>query len=106
MNWHTPQTARAFWTDAARLSDEQVTAYLAVARSAVLAFAPLPDDATVIPETYLLAQVMHARNVANAAKGATGPVDPDTGYAAPVTTPLDWHVRQMLVPTLAFGGIA
>lgn len=162
--WHTPHSARAFWTDAAKLSDDTLTVYLTAARSACLAFAPLPavkpqvqivatfengkvtgqefrfsadlpanytGDYTLpvdsdvnlvvtfangspvaqqlegsIPEEYALAQVMHARNLYNAAKGATGPVDPETGWAAPVTTPLDWHVRQLLQPTTAFGGIA
>ncbi|WP_156784902.1 hypothetical protein [Microbacterium sp. BH-3-3-3] len=100
-------TARIFWKDAARLNDEIVSTYLTVARAACLAFAPIAlteDDA--VPEHYRLAQVMHARNVYNAVNGDTQPVDPETGYGQIVSTPLDWHVRQLLRPVTAWGGIA
>lgn len=51
--WHTPFSARAFWKDAAALSDETVSTYLVAARSACLAFAPLPE-VTPAPTTQLV----------------------------------------------------
>jgi len=82
--------------------------YLTVAASACLAFAPLPDlDPEEVPENYRLAQVMHARNVYNAVLGNSGAqVDPDTGYTVMASTPLDWHIRQLLRPVSAWGAVA
>ncbi|MDU0367672.1 hypothetical protein RWH45_10625 [Microbacterium sp. KSW4-17] len=106
--WHTPHSARAFWKDAAGLSDETVAVYLTVAAQACLAFAPLPDlDPEEIPENYRLAQVMHARNIHNAVQNGGGAQqDQDTGFVIMAPAPLDWHIRQLLRPVTAWGAIA
>lgn len=104
--WHTPASARVFWKDASRLTDVRLQELLWIAREAVIAYAPFLSG-TEIPDSWRLAQVMHARNIYNASQGDVGgQVNPETGWSTPSVMPLDWHIRQLLTPTRAFGGIA
>jgi hypothetical protein len=116
--WHTVETARNEWADAPYDEDGGdaiLTELLAVARTAVQAFAPDPatsptyiivdgipvlvDDET-IPDGYRRAQLLQARNVWNSSRaGASG--DFDDGSFGLSSFPLDWQVRQLIRPKRA-----
>lgn len=110
--WHTPDTARDQWSDAP-LDDEQLTELLVVAREAVLAYAPaLTGETEVVdgyivvsnpPTSYVVAQLMQARNIWNSSK-ASPSGDFDGGGYGLTTFPLDWQIKQILRPRSVFGG--
>lgn len=97
IGWSSLAGARNLWP--VGLEDGELQTYLDAARQAVEAYAPaLPSGETTVPEHWVLAQVMQARNLFNAARAnpASGDVDA-VGYAL-AARPLDWHVRQILRP--------
>jgi hypothetical protein len=107
-NWHTVESARDQWPDAPSDygddGDDTLLELLAVAKEAVLAYAPAvpvtepPADPDVIPDGYRLAQLMQARNVWNSAKTSSSS-DLDAGqYGISAGFPLDWQVRQLIRP--------
>lgn len=100
--WHTPETARDQWVDAP-LHDEQLQQLLDVAKQAVLAYAPVITDPNEPPTSYVVAQLMQARNVWNSGK-ATPSGDFDGGGYGLTTHPLDWQIKQILRPRSVFGG--
>lgn len=100
--WHTPETARDQWVDAP-LDDEQLEQLLDVAKEAVLAYAPVITDPNEPPTSYVVAQLMQARNVWNSGK-ATPSGDFDGGGYGLTTHPLDWQIKQILRPRSVFGG--
>lgn len=114
--WHTVASARNQWADAPYDTDEDegddtLLELLAVAKSAVLAFAPdlsgntfVDDDGyivnygdNVVPTNYRVAQLMQARNVWNSSK-ASPAGSFDNGEYGLTSFPLDWQVRQLLRP--------
>ena len=99
--WHTPETARDQWVDAP-LDDGQLQQLLDVAKQAVLAYAPVITDPNP-PTSYVVAQLMQARNVWNSGK-ATPSGDFDGGGYGLTTHPLDWQIKQILRPRSVFGG--
>lgn len=111
--WHTVESAREQWPDAPvdeDGGDEQLTELLAVAKDAILAFAPVStspslvvvDDILVpseddVPDGYRMGQLLQARNVWNSSRaGAAG--DMDGGSYGLTSFPLDWQVRQLVRP--------
>lgn len=106
VTWATPDDARKFWRDAP--ADEDVlSVYLGAARVAVEAFAPaLPEDAEELPDNYLLAQIMQARNTWNAGKASPSTGDFDGGGFGISAMPLDWQIKQLLRPQRGLGAIA
>ena len=118
--WATPEVARKYWRDAPA-DDAVLVTYLSAARVACLTFAPLPVDASTgygedpyggygggdeIPDNYLLAQVMQARNTWNSGKAAPGDGAFDGGGFGISSMPLDWQIKQLLRPQRALGAIA
>jgi hypothetical protein len=106
-NWHTPATVAVFWRSAP--ADTTVTsAYLEVAKQSCLDYAPLPAGigADNIPENYRLAQAMQARNLYNAGLASPRSGDFDGSEYGAAVFPLDWTVQQILLPVIAFGGVA
>jgi len=98
--WHTLASARRDWPDAPD-NDVWLWTVLAVARTAVEAFAPALAGDPLPPLHYRQGQMMQARNVWNAAK-----VDPSSGGLGEGEFvmrpfPLDWMVRQVLRPKTA-----
>jgi hypothetical protein len=104
-DWHTLDSIRDEWPDAEAIPDVSLWGLLASAKVQVIAFAPRLDDDDPVPANYLEAQRIQARNVWNAASVAPdGSVGSDDFIVRPF--PLDWHVRQILRPKRAVGGIA
>jgi hypothetical protein len=101
--WHTVESARDEWPDAPTDygdgGDDSLESLLAVAKEAVIAYAPAVDEElTTIPDGYRLAQLMQARNVWNSQKVSTAG-DFDGGqYGISASYPLDWQVRQLIRP--------
>src|SRR5688500_6880490 len=101
--WHTVESARDEWPDAPTDygdgGDDSLESLLAVAREAVVAYAPAVEEAlTDIPDGYRAAQLMQARNVWNSTKVSTSG-DFDGGqYGISASYPLDWQVRQLIRP--------
>jgi hypothetical protein len=120
--WADTETARKLWRDAPA-DDAVLVLYLSAAREACLAFAPLPEDddstggygedpyggyggGSDIPDRYLLAQVMQARNSWNSGKASPSDGVFDGSGFGIGTAPLDWQVKQLLRPQRALGAIA
>jgi hypothetical protein len=123
--WAAPETARKLWRDAPA-DDETLQLYLNSAQTAVISYAPpltqglidalypseylFPSDnlfpmETLIPESWLLAQIMQARNIFNSSKASPGGDFEGSGYGLSAF-PLDWQVRQLIRPQRALGAIA
>lgn len=105
--WHTLESARDQWVDAP-LDDDQLSDLLAVAKDAVLAYAPVdddldPEDPDTIPDGYRVAQLLQTKNVWNSGY-ATPSGDLDGSAYGLTTFPLDWQVKQLLRPRTVFGG--
>lgn len=94
--WLDISTARAEWWDAPD-DDTTLARLLEVAKTQVIAFAPTLDDITRPTESYVLAQLMQARNLWN-----TGRIAPDSTAAVDGFViqphPLDWQIKQLLRP--------
>lgn len=119
--WHTVESIRSYWDDANQITDALLEELLEVAQSAIIAYAPAPSeefpeltldewedawddgwgtDSESIPTRFRLAQMMHTRNLWNAARvGVDGSAGGDTFEIQP--RPLDWHVKQILRPARA-----
>jgi hypothetical protein len=98
--WHDETSARDQWPDAPVDEDDgdtQLVELLAVARAAVLAYAPVLADEEVIPDSYRVGQLMQARNIWNSSK-AQPSGEFDNGSYGLSSFPLDWQVRQLLRP--------
>ena len=101
--WHDLESARDEWPDAPTDygdgGDDSLATLLAVAKEAVIAYAPAVEEAlTTIPDSYRQAQLMQARNVWNSQKVSVGG-DFDGGqYGLSAGFPLDWQVRQLIRP--------
>jgi hypothetical protein len=102
--WHTVETARDEWPDAPTDygdgGDDSLGSLLAVAKEAVIAYAPAVEEAlTDIPDGYRLAQLMQARNVWNSTVVSANRGEFDSGqYGLTASYPLDWQVRQLIRP--------
>ncbi|WP_341935517.1 hypothetical protein MRBLWO14_001169 [Microbacterium sp. LWO14-1.2] len=64
---------------------------------------PVPGDG--IPDSWVLAQALQARNLYNSAKASPGGDMDGSGYGI-TAFPLDWQVQQLLRPRRAVGVIA
>lgn len=102
--WHILDTIRAEWPDAEHIPDASLWDILEVAKGQIIAFAPpLAEDAP-IPVEWRTAQRVQSRNIWNAARVAPdGTTGQDDFVIRPF--PLDWHVRQILRPKRAIGGM-
>jgi hypothetical protein len=114
--WHTVATARDQWADAPYDEDggdDTLTQLLSVAKNAVRAYAPtagdgyvidddgyiVPGDPSSVPDNYVVAQLMQARNVWNSSKASPSSGNFDGGDVYALSSfPLDWQVRQLLRP--------
>lgn len=99
--WHTLDTARHNWSDAATIEDDILWEILAVAKLEVVAYAPALAAEAPVPVNYRKGQLMQARSLWNASK-----VDPSSGAIgddsfAITPFPLDWQVKQVLRPKRA-----
>ena len=97
--WATMADARDphVWPDAVNMPDATLTRYLAAAHEALEGFAPaLPDGATV-PESYRLANILHARELRNATQRGESDVIGVGDYAIRAR-PLTAAVRALLRP--------
>lgn len=98
--WHDVASARDEWVDAPYDEDggdDLLTSLLASARDAVLAYGPVLEDESIIPEGWRVAQLMQTRNVWNSSKASpTG--DFDGGQYGLSTFPLDWQVKALIRP--------
>lgn len=94
------------WPDAPTEEPAILALYLAAAKAACVAYAPSRDTET-IPDEWVLAQAMQARNIYNAGGAAGGPSSDPTagGYGIATSYPLDWHVKQLLRPAQGMGAI-
>lgn len=92
--WHTIDSVRAEWEDAAVIPDIRLHALLEVAKQQIIAFAPVLADGARPPMNYREGQKIHARNMLNAGR-ATGDGEGEFDLAP---HPLDWHVEQLLRP--------
>lgn len=99
--WYTVEEAQDDWADWPRQDDDGtdlLESYLAAAKEAVLAYAPVVETPLVdIPDGYRIAQLLQARNIWNSGK-ATPTGDFDGGQYSLTTFPLDWQVRQLIRP--------
>ncbi len=94
------------WTDAPVEEPKVLGIYLGAAKAACIAYAPeLPEGTEGIPDEWVLAQAMQARNAYNAGGAPVGGGDASGGAYGIATYPLDWHVKQLLRPQRAVGGI-
>lgn len=94
------------WTDAPLEEPKVLGMFLGAAKSQCIAYAPeLPADADGIPDEWVIAQAMQARNIYNAGANASTGTDPSGGGYGIATYPLDWHVKQLLRPQRAVGSI-
>ena len=95
--WHDIDSIRIAWSDADQIEDALLGELLEVARDAVVAYAPALAEDAVLPTSYRLGQMLHTKNLWNAARvGADGSIGGDTFEIQP--RPLDWHVKQVLRP--------
>jgi hypothetical protein len=111
------QLLQDLWPDVPMV-DEVCNLYLNAAKSACLAYAPaLPEPSVLvdggyvvleeepsIPDEWVLAQVMQARNTYNAAKASPSGGFDGSGYGISAH-PLDWQVKQLLRPERGVGAI-
>ena len=104
MGWivsHGDPRLLGLWPGAADYGDE-LDPVLSVAQIQCAAFAPAlaPDPVsgvTTIPDNYVAAQVLQARNLIRA--GIAGDDGAQGGYSEGVTLPpLDWQVKALLRP--------
>lgn len=102
--WLTLQQARSDWRDAPS-SDVQLWRILASCAGQVLSVGRKAEvqairDGAPVPDNYLQAQLMQARNTWNAAKmDPSAQIGAEPGFAfAPF--PMDWQVRQLIRPKL------
>lgn len=93
------------WTDAPVESQRVLGLYLGAAKTACIAYAPALPEGAPVPDEWVIAQVMQARNIYNAGGAPTGEGDPSAGGYGIATYPLDWHVQQLLRPRRAVGGV-
>lgn len=103
------------WPDGDLVDPDTMDLYLAAAKAECLAFAPEPPAlivqdgfvvpaANAVPDEWVIAQVLHARNKYNA--GAVGPTGATDGSGYGLTAfPLDWQVKQLLRPQRGMGAI-
>lgn len=95
--WHTISSARQAFGNDFPDDDLQAFTLLEVAKSAVIAFAPVLADDAPVPIGYKQAQLMQARNVLNSVK-----TDPSTGADGDSFVirpyPLDNFIKQLLRP--------
>lgn len=98
-------TLAVLWSESDTImDDEALDIYLSAAKSECLAYAPKLRDGEPVPDGWIIAQVMHARNKYNA--GATGPGGDLDGSGYGLTAfPLDWQVKQLLRPQRGLGAI-
>lgn len=96
--WHDIESIRSAWDDAEQIEDDILGELLAVAREAVIAYAPkLSAGTTAIPTRYRVGQAAQVKNLWNATQaGPNGSIGDDTFAIQP--RPLDWHVKQILRP--------
>lgn len=94
--WHTLDSARELWAMAPQ-NEFRLFMLLELARDQCAAYAPALAEDAPVPPRYKEGQLMHARNLLNA---ATVSPDGNTGDDDFVLRPypLDWMVKQMLRP--------
>ena len=99
MAWATKDDARDpdVWPDADRIGDAALDLFLAAAYDSVRAYAPALPDTAPVPAAYVLANVLQARELKNAA--ARGEQDViGVGDYAIRAPPLTAAVKQLLRP--------
>ncbi|MFC4632117.1 hypothetical protein ACFO6V_28000 [Promicromonospora alba] len=84
------------WADAPTFNVNALTAYLEAAHTQCVAYAPALVDDADIPQSYLLAEIMQARALANSMTAGTADQFGD-GFAVTVY-PMDWNVKNLLRP--------
>lgn len=94
--WATLEDARANWADADDLEDDDLTSLLQAAYEQCEAFAPAVTG-TLVPESYVLAQVMQARAIYRSTQSGR---DDQIGVDGLTVTvfPMDWTVKNLLRP--------
>lgn len=92
--WHTVDSARLEWIDAASIDDLRLHTLLELARQQCAAYAPELAADERAPLNYRQAQLMQARNLLNAGR-AEGDGEGDFVLRP---FPLDWMVKQTLRP--------
>ncbi len=105
--WASLTYAREQWVAAVDMDDSMLWEVLEVARTNVIAYAPKLADGARPPLNYLRGQLMHARDLWNAASASpSGGFGEDGGGFAVVPRPLDWMVKQVLRPKRGIPAIA
>ncbi len=99
--WHTVDSARLEWIDAAGIDDLRLYSLLELARQQCAAFAPALAVDERAPLNYRHAQLMQARNMLNAGR-AEGD---GAGEFVLRPFPLDWMVKQTLRPKLSIPAV-
>lgn len=103
--WATLAYAREQWVAADSIDDSMLWEVLEVARLDVIAYAPKLADGARPPLNYLRGQLMHARDLWNAASANPSGGFGEDGFAV-VPRPLDWMVKQVLRPKRGIPAIA
>lgn len=105
--WASLSYAREQWVAAESIDDSMLWEVLEVARADVIAFAKALPEGTRPPLNYLRGQLMHARDLWNAASASpSGGFGEDGAGFAVVPRPLDWMVKQVLRPKRGIPAIA
>lgn len=99
-DWHTLDSARAEWPTEGTYTDVQLFRLLEAAKRQCIEYAPALAADAPIPSSWLDAQIMQARNIANAAKTDPGQ-SPDGGLFVIRPYPMDKFVRNLLRPERA-----
>lgn len=94
--WATKEQARLLWADAP-LDDELLDSYLDAAGQQCEAFAPALSVDAVVPERYVVGQVMQARAIYRSLRAGSNDQMGAEGFAVTVF-PLDWNVKALLRP--------
>jgi hypothetical protein len=101
--WHTLDSARALWADAASISDPRLFQLLELARAQVEQYGTTLTGSDAI-RANREAQLGQARNLLNSGRVDTGGDGADSFVLRPF--PLDWMIKQILRPKRPLGGIA
>lgn len=101
--WHTVDSARLEWVDAASIDDLRLHMILELARQQVTAYAPALAVDERPPANYRHGQLMQAQNLFNAGRAEGGGESGDDFVLRPF--PLDWMVKQTLRPKTGVPGV-
>ena len=87
----------AVWPDAAHLDPLAYESLFSTANALCVAYAPALPEGAVIPDSYKLAEVITARDIASKMSGGNPEEIGLDGQVIP-TTPLIWLARDLLRP--------